>query len=72
MNDLWKTFGYFTWKYSPDFWCLCGGGDYIWTYVNKPALIEDLKALRRYDINMNYNGFQMLEVNGPFGPIRIL
>lgn len=72
MNDLWKTFGYFTWKYSDDFICLCGQ-KYIWIYMVKTSLMKEIELTKLHAYGNNYNpgGFNILEIYGPCGPIVI-
>lgn len=72
MNELWETFGYFQWKYSKDFFALCGGGEYIWIYIHKTQLMIDVQSTMKYGYrNHTPGGMNILEMHGPCGPIRI-
>lgn len=73
MNNLWDKLGYMVWKYDTHLWALCNlaGGEYIWVYYNKAGLNEKLLHTRLYQNPNVGSGYNVAQVFGPCGVIRL-
>lgn len=67
MNKLLESLGYMLFVDHDGLYALCGGGEYIWVYKNRSAIIRQWMT----SYQTLTSGFHQLQYNGPCGPIII-